>query len=125
MGAARNSAKDLRRFRQLLHLMFCGVAFPRNDGVLHVLTLLVLNFQRTAVWPYKLDFELTVAAVQLRVRRVIRQGVLVTNGVADVMENFRQFALKSWDIGPATSKSRESRECVSGSVLRKSHVYLG
>src|SRR5271165_5940417 len=82
----------------LLHLVLGGVAIARDDLVLDVLVLLVLDFQRLVIGADQLHLQLAIAAVLLGVGGLIGDGVLVANRAANLTEDFRKLARKSGDV---------------------------
>ena len=74
--------------------MLGGVAVARDDLILDVLVLLVLDLQRLVVRPHQLHFQLAIGAVLLGVGGLVGDGVLIADGLRDLAEDFRQLALK-------------------------------
>src|SRR5579863_9648135 len=63
------------------------ISFAGVDFKLHILALLIANFERSTIRRHHFYFQLAVGAIELGIGRVIGQAVLVTDVARDVVKN--------------------------------------
>ena len=93
-------------------LVLGGIALARQHLVLHRLLLLIEHFEWPAIGRHHIHLEFAIGAVQLGIAGVIGERVLVANGLADIVKDFRQFALEARVIEPARRSC--ARRCSVG-----------
>src|SRR6266568_5768951 len=111
MRAPANYSTNL--LRELLHSPRRFVAALGDNLIFDWLALLVLHgkrFVRCGIHQFHLD--LAERPIVLRVARLVRQYVLVAQGLMQHLENLPIFALKSREIRGAASLLRERAQFI-------------
>src|SRR5664280_1950896 len=98
---------------RLFHRARRFVACLGDNLVLDRLALFVFHGQRLVGRRiHQFHLELAERAIVLSVARLVRQYVLVTQGLVDDLENLPVFALKPWKVRGATSLFGEGAQFV-------------
>src|SRR2546425_7512483 len=98
----------------LLDRMLRRVPFARDDLIFHIFSFLIAHFQRAAVRANHFDFQLAIRAIELWVGGAVSKVVLIANVTANVMKNFRQFALEPGEVCASPGQPGEGIHFVVG-----------
>ena len=91
----------------LFDLLLGFVAVASDYGVFERFVLFVLHLEGMAFIVDQQDFDLAVGAIVFVVRWAIGEDVLVADGVVDLGEDVREFALKDWTEAHAARHGSE------------------
>src|SRR6266849_7883949 len=84
----------------LFHLMLRRISLASDDVVFGWLTVHIqLNGSSASI--YQFNFDLAIASILLGIGGVVREQVLIANGVADVGHHFRELPFKTREVGLA------------------------
>src|SRR5271169_2769852 len=106
--------------RALLHYLLGLVAIASHNHVLHVFALLVVDLQRVAFAVGEFDLDLAKAAVLFGVAGVIREDVLVADGMGDVGEHLGERGLEAGKVRLSAGQVGKGVHLVVG--LQVSHA---